>query len=217
MPTLTEPGTTTATSMSVYLTFHNAAAAIDFYKRAFGAEETMRISDVSGKIGHAEIRIAGSTIMLSDEYPAYGALSPKTLGGSPARIHLHVPDVDGLARQAVEAGAKIVRPIQDQFYGDRTGQLQDPFGYTWTVATVKEVLPTDEIQRRLHELERAEQGKQARRGTGIRKGFRTLTPYIIVQDAPALIEVTKQVFGAEQTFRAVGTAGGVHAEVRLGD
>jgi PhnB protein len=201
----------------MYLVFHNAAAAIDFYKRAFGAEEKMRLSDASGKIGHAEITIGGSTIMLSDEYPAYGALSPKTLGGSPAKIHLHVPDVDTLARQAVEAGAKIVRPIEDQFYGDRSGQLQDPFGYTWIVATVKQVLASDEIQRRLDELESAERGKKGRRGTGTREGFRTLTPYIVVQNAPALIEFTKQVFGAEQTFRAIGSAGGVHAEVRLGD
>jgi PhnB protein len=215
MPSVAEPAVAATTSLAIYLAVHNAAAAIDFYKRAFGAEEKMRLSDAGGKIGHAEIAIAGSTIMLSDEFPSYGAVSPKTLGGSPAKIHLYVPDVDAFARQAVSAGATMVRPIEDQFYGDRSGQLGDPFGYIWIVSTHKHDVSEQEIQRRFDEMAATEQ--KSKRGNPIREGFRALTPYIVVQDAPGLIDFVTQVFGAEQTFRSTGSAGGVHAEVRIGD
>jgi PhnB protein len=215
MPSAADPTVATTTSMAIYLAFHNAAAAIDFYKRAFGAEEKMRLADAGGKIGHAEIRIAGSTIMLSDEFPNYGAVSPKTLGGSPAKIHLYVPDVDAFTRRAVSAGAMVVRPIEDQFYGDRSGQVADPFGYTWIVSTRTQDMSEQEIQRRFDEMAATE--RKSKRANPIREGFHTLTPYIVVQDASGLIDFVSQVFGAEQTFRSTGSAGGVHAEVRIGD
>jgi len=215
MPSVAEPTVAATTSMAIYLAVHNAAAALDFYKRAFAAEEKMRLADAGGKIGHAEITIAGSTIMLSDEFPTYGSVSPKTLGGSPAKIHLYVPDVDSFARRAVSAGAMVVRPIEDQFYGDRSGQLGDPFGYTWIVSTRQQDLSEQEIQRRFDEMALTQ--RTSTRANAIRQGFHTLTPYIVVQDAPGLIDFLTQVFGAEQTFRTTGSAGGVHAEVRLGD
>ena len=215
MPSVAEPTVAATTSMAIYLAVHNAAAALDFYKRAFAAEEKMRLADAGGKIGHAEITIAGSTIMLSDEFPTYGSLSPKTLGGSPAKIHLYVPDVDSFARRAVSAGAMVVRPIEDQFYGDRSGQLGDPFGYTWIVSTRQQDLSEQEIQRRFDEMALTQ--RTSTRANPIREGFHTLTPYIVVQDVPGLIDFLTQVFGAEQTFRTTGSAGGVHAEVRLGD
>lgn len=131
-----------------YLTIKNAARAIDFYKQAFGATETMRMSDPSGKVGHAEIRIGNSPIMLSDEYPDMGALSPESIGGSPVMIHLYVEDVDALANQAVAAGATLLTPVADQFYGDRGGKLADPFGHVWWIATHKEDVAPDELRKR---------------------------------------------------------------------
>ncbi len=135
-----------------YLCFKNAARAIDFYKKAFAATETWRLMQPDGRIGHAEIRIGNSPIMLSDEFPEYGTVSAETLGGSPVRLRLYVEDVDGFARQAVAAGAKVLRPVADQFYGDRSGQFADPFGYIWTISTRKEVVSMDEIQRRFDEM-----------------------------------------------------------------
>lgn len=131
-----------------YLCVKGAAEAIDFYKRAFGATETMRMPAPDGKIGHAEIRIGEANIMLSDEYPEMNVLSPTTIGGSPVTIMIYVEDVDALAKQAVAAGAKIIRPVEDQFYGDRGGKLQDPFGHTWWLATHKEDVPPEEMQKR---------------------------------------------------------------------
>jgi PhnB protein len=131
-----------------YLTVKNAASAIDFYKRAFGATETMRMEDPTGKVGHAEIKIGNSPIMLSDEYPEMGARSPESIGGSPVMIHLYVEDVDTLASQAVAAGATVVTPVADQFYGDRGGKLADPFGHIWWIATHKEDVAPDEMRKR---------------------------------------------------------------------
>jgi PhnB protein len=131
-----------------YLTIKNAAGAIDFYKRAFDATETMRMTDPSGRIGHAEIKIGNSPIMLSDEFPDMGARSPESIGGSPIMIHLYVEDVDKLAKQAVAAGAKLLTPVADQFYGDRGGKLADPFGHIWWIATHKEDVAPDELRKR---------------------------------------------------------------------
>jgi len=131
-----------------YLVIKGAAAAIDFYKNVFGAKELMRMPDPSGKIGHAEIEIGNSKIMLADEHPDMGYRSPQSLGGSPVGIHLYVPDVDSTVEKAVAAGAKLVRPIQDQFYGDRSGQVIDPFGHVWSIGTHKEDVPDDELQKR---------------------------------------------------------------------
>lgn len=131
-----------------YLCVRNAAAAIEFYKTAFGATESMRIGDPAGKIGHAEIRIGSAPIMLSDEFPEMGVVSPQTLGGSPVGIHLYVEDVDALAGRAVAAGAKVLRPVEDQFYGDRAGKLEDPFGHAWWLSTRKEDMSPEEMKKR---------------------------------------------------------------------
>ena len=135
-------------SVTPYLIFSGASDAIAFYKRALGAEEVMRMADPGGRIHHAEIKIGDSRIMMADEHPELQALSPKTVGGSPVSIHLYVADVDGAVERAVAAGAKLVRPVADQFYGDRVGGIEDPFGYRWFIATHKEDLTMDEIHRR---------------------------------------------------------------------
>jgi PhnB protein len=135
-------------SVTPYLILSGARDAIAFYQKALGAEEVMRMADPGGKVHHAEIRIGDSRIMLADEHPEIQALSPKTIGGSPVSIHLYVEDVDAAVERAVEAGAKLIRPVADQFYGDRTGGVEDPFGYRWFIATHKEDLTTDEIRRR---------------------------------------------------------------------
>jgi PhnB protein len=131
-----------------YLAIKGAADAIEFYKTAFGATETMRLSGPDGRVGHAELKIGKANIMLADEYPEMGFLSPRTLGGSPVTIHIYVEDVDALAAQAEASGAKVRRPVADQFYGDRAGQLEDPFGHVWHFATHKEDVSNEEMQRR---------------------------------------------------------------------
>jgi PhnB protein len=125
-----------------------AAKAIEFYKRVFGAVEVMRLSGSDGKVAHAEIRIGDSMLMLADESPEWGNRSPETLGGTPVFIALYLPDVDAVAARAVEAGAKILIPVADQFYGDRMGRLADPFGHIWLVATHKEDVSAEEMQKR---------------------------------------------------------------------
>ncbi len=141
-----------------YLHVQGAAAAIDFYKRAFGATETMRLDGPDGKVGHAEIRIDGSVVMLADEHPRMGAVSPKTLGGAGASFLFYVPDVDARFERAVAAGAKVLRPLKDQFYGDRSGTLEDPFGHVWTIATHKEDLTTEEMARRAEAFTKQQPG-----------------------------------------------------------
>jgi PhnB protein len=131
-----------------YLTVKNAAAAIDFYKQAFGATELVRMAAPDGKIGHAEIKIGDAMLMLSDEYPEMNVLSPETIGGSPVVIHLYVENVDVTAGQAIAAGAKVVRPVEDQFYGDRAGKFTDPFGHHWWLATHKEDVAPEEMKKR---------------------------------------------------------------------
>src|SRR5271155_1740398 len=139
---------------TAYLIVKGAARAIEFYKQAFGATEIMRLHGPGENIGHAEIRIGNTAIMLSDEFPDYGAISPETLGGSPVKIHLSVDDVDAVAARAVAAGAKVLHPVQDQFYGERSGQFADPFGYTWMISTQTEQLTAEEIERRFAALHR---------------------------------------------------------------
>ena len=135
-------------TVTPYLILSAASDAIAFYKKALGAEEVMRLGDPGGKVHHAEIKIGDSRIMLADEHPEIQALSPRTVGGSPVSIHLYVTDVDGAVERAVAAGAKLVRPVADQFYGDRVGGIEDPFGYRWFIATHKEDLTVEEIRRR---------------------------------------------------------------------
>ena len=141
-------------NLSPYLCCKDASRAIDFYQKALGAKEIMRLAEPGGRIGHAELEIAGATIMLVDEYPDYGVLSPTSIGGTPVRLHLYVDDVDGFVARAVAAGAKITRPVEDQFYGDRSGQIEDPSGHVWFVATRKEQVSADEIRRRFDALMR---------------------------------------------------------------
>jgi PhnB protein len=135
-------------SVTPYLIVKDAARALEFYKKAFGAKETMRMAGPGGKIGHAEIRIGNSAVMLADEFPQMGASSPQTLGGSPVGLMIYVEDVDSRFNQAVAAGATVERPLKDQFYGDRSGTLVDPFGHKWTIATHKEDVSPEEMQRR---------------------------------------------------------------------
>ena len=135
-------------TVTPYRILSGASDAIAFYEKALGAEEVMRLADPGGKVHHAEISIGDSRIMLADEHPEIQALSPKTVGGSPVSIHLYVEDVDAAVERAVAAGAKLVRPVADQFYGDRVGGIEDPFGYRWSIATHQEDLTMDEIRRR---------------------------------------------------------------------
>lgn len=134
-----------------YLILGDAGKAIEFYKRAFGATELLRVPAPGGKVGHAEIKIGDSTIMLADEFPDMGHKGPVSLGGTPVSIMLYVKDVDATCAQAVSAGGKITKPVQDQFYGDRSGTLTDPFGHVWHIATHVEDVPPDELERRAKE------------------------------------------------------------------
>jgi PhnB protein len=145
-----------------YLILKGGTAALDFYKRAFGAEEICRCPMPDGRLGHAEIQIGDSRIMLADEFPEMGAKGPQTLGGTPVGICLYVQDVDSVFARAVSAGAKSLRPVQDQFYGDRSGTVTDPFGHQWTVATHVEDIPAAEIQRRMDEMASKMGGKQGK-------------------------------------------------------
>ncbi|MFN0138797.1 MAG: VOC family protein [Pyrinomonadaceae bacterium] len=129
-----------------YLICKNAEAAIDFYKRAFGAEELFRIGG-GGMIGHAEIKISNAIIMLADEFPPM-AQSPETIGGSPVSLYIYVEDVDAFAAKAVEEGLEVLKPVADQFYGDRSGHFKDPFGHLWGFATHKEDLTSEELNER---------------------------------------------------------------------
>ena len=135
-------------SVTPYLIFNGASDAIAFYKKALGAKEIMRMDAPGGRVGHAELQIGDSRIMLADEHPELQALSPKTIGGSPVTLHLYVENVDAAVERAIAAGATLVRPVADQFYGDRTGGIEDPFGYRWFIATHKEDLTMEEIRRR---------------------------------------------------------------------
>ncbi len=135
-------------SVTPYLIIDGAAAAIDYYKTAFGATELFRMEH-EGKIGHAEIKIGDSPIMLADEHPELNHVGPKTLGGTPVGIMIYVDDVDTIFKQALAAGGVEFKPLQDQFYGDRSGTLTDPFGHLWTVATHKEDVSPEEMDRRM--------------------------------------------------------------------
>jgi PhnB protein len=138
-------------TVTAYLMVDDAARALDFYRDAFGAEELFRLP-MGDKIGHAEIMIGDTHLMLADEFPDMGARSPQSIGGSPASILLYVEDVDATFKRAVAAGAKVQRAIEDKFYGDRSGSVDDPFGYTWHIATRKEDLSAEEVQKRAQAL-----------------------------------------------------------------
>ena len=139
-------------TVTPYLVLDDAAKAIEFYQKAFAAKEGVRLDMPGGKIGHAELEIGDSKIMLADEFPEMDALSPKTVGGTPVMIALYVEDVDATVDLAVSCGATITRPIQDQFYGDRSGTIADPFGHKWTIATHIEDVSDEEMKKRANDL-----------------------------------------------------------------
>jgi PhnB protein len=139
-------------TVAPYLAIKDGVRALEFYKKAFGATETYKLMLPDGRLGHAEMRLGDSMIMLSDEFPEYGGKAPQTLGGSPVSIHLYVEDVDAFFNKALAAGAKERKPVKDQFYGDRSGQLEDPFGHLWWVATHKEDVAPDEMQKRVQAM-----------------------------------------------------------------
>jgi uncharacterized glyoxalase superfamily protein PhnB len=135
-----------------YLRLQGAAEAIEFYRKAFGATELLRLTEPGGRIGHAEIKVGGTVLMLSDEYPEHGIRGPATLGGTTFAMHLHCSNVDALIERALQAGATLVRPAEDQFYGERSGMIRDPFGHEWLLGHSIEQVSPDEMQRRYAEL-----------------------------------------------------------------
>lgn len=140
-------------ALSPYLAVKGAAEALDFYTRAFDAEEQFRLEDPeSGKIGHSEMHIGPNVVMITDEYPDYGAVSPDSLGGTPVSLHLYVDDVDKVFAKALAEGATELRPVKDEFYGDRTGTLMDPFGHTWMLASRRETVSPEEMQTRWQQM-----------------------------------------------------------------
>src|SRR5438067_3194960 len=213
MATARQPIAAVRTFASPRLSYKSAAKAIEFYEKAFGAKESWRFETESG-IGHAEIMIGDTVVKLSEEWPEGGRYSAETLGQSPVSMTINVPDVDAFVEHAVAAGAKLTRPITDQFYGHRDGTLLDPFGYAWNVYTVKEEMSVEEMHRRFREVMPPRKKSAV---PPVPKGYRTLTPYIVAQDAAALIDFVKKTFDAEETFRTIGLAGGIHTEVRIGD
>ena len=138
-------------SVTPYLIVDGAAEAIRFYEQAFGATEVLRLP-MGDKIGHAEVKIGDSYVMLSDEWPDYGKLGPKSRGGSTAGLMIYLEDVDAAFERAVAAGGAVERPVEDQFYGDRSGTITDPFGHSWTLSTHVEDVPEDELHRRMAEF-----------------------------------------------------------------
>ena len=134
-----------------YLHVSGAEAAIEFYKRVLGAEERMRMPAPEGKIGHAELTIGDAVIMLADEFPEMNVRGPKSVGGTPVTLHVYVDDVDATFEAALDAGATSIRPVENQFYGDRTEQFEDPFGHHWSVATHVEDVPPEEMEKRMTE------------------------------------------------------------------
>ena len=214
MATMTETAASARIVASPRMTFKDVAKAIEFYKNAFGAKETFRF-EVGAGIAHAEIMIGDSVVMLAEEWPEGGRYSPETTGNSPVAMTIQVPDVDAFAERAIAAGAKLQRPIADQFYGRRDANLLDPFGYPWSVFTVKEEMPVEEMRRRFRAM-MPEKKKPV--VDPVPKGYTTLTTYLVAQDADGLIQFMTKAFGAEETFRSgPGSEGGLHCEVRIGD
>ena len=141
-----------------YLVVDGAADAIDFYTSVFGATERMRMAGEGGKVGHAELGIGDSVVMLADEHPEADARGPRSVGGTPVTLHVYVEDADGVFERAIEAGAKSLRPVETQFYGDRLGSFEDPFGHQWSVATHVEDVPPEEMSKRAAEAQAATGG-----------------------------------------------------------
>jgi PhnB protein len=149
---MVQPVPTGYAGVTPYLIIRGAARALEFYKKAFGATELMRFPAPGGKIGHAEIKIGEGVVMLADESPEMGHTSPQTIGGTPVSLMFYVPDVDALFAKALAAGGVVKQPLKDQFYGDRSGTITDPFGHVWTIATHVEDVSAEEMQRRMAAL-----------------------------------------------------------------
>jgi PhnB protein len=218
MSTIAEPVRGVRTTASPRIAFRDPARAIEFYKQAMGATEKFRF-EVGGQIAHAEIVIGDSTINLAGEWPEGGRFSAETLGQSPISLMVEVPSADAFAERAVAAGMKIIRPLKDQFYGRRDVTLEDPFGYQWTAVMVKEELSVEEMHRRMKAMMEGPEGGQMKGPavSPVPAGYHTVTPYLVATDANAVVDFVKKTFGGEETFRAVGSAGGYHCEVRVED
>jgi len=217
-----EPIKAVRITASPRLAFRDPAKAIEFYQRALGAKETFRFQ-IGESIPHAELMIGDSPFNVTGEWPEGGRFSAETLGHSPISISIQVPDVDAFAEHAVAAGMKLVREPKDQFYGHRDATLEDPFGYTWAVYTVKEEMPVEEMHRRMGKMtagpeggQMPAQGSQAK-VPPVPRGFRMVTPYLVAENGPALLDFAVQGLGAEEIMRAETPMGGVHGEVRIGD
>lgn len=210
--TMTAETTRVGQSVTAQLSVVDSQKAIDFYTRAFGARELSRF-EAGGRIAHAELQIGSSVLALSDEAVEWDFPSATRLGGSPVVMQILVDDPDGVVARAVKEGARLLSPVEDQFYGDRSGRVADPFGYIWRVATRKEHVSMEEMHRRLAALEGPRPPAQVFK----REGFSTVTPYLVVNDVPGLIDFTARVFGATESLRMTGTGGGLHAEVQIGD
>src|SRR5215469_8298931 len=223
MSTVAEPVRAVRVTASPRLAFRDPAKAIEFYERALGAKEKFRFQ-IGDSIPHAELTIGESSIDVTGEWPEGGRFSAETLGHSPISISIQVPDVDRFAEHAVAEGMKMVREPKDQFYGHRDATLEDPFGYSWAVFTVKEEMSVEEMHRRMRGLSEGPEGGKVEASTATEKrpgpvppGYHTVTPYLVAQDADTVINFVKKTFGGEEIFRAVGSAGGYHCEVRVED
>ena len=216
MTTATLSDTATRTFAAPRIAFKDVAKAMEFYKNAFGAKETFRF-ELGGSIPHAEMTIGDTVIFFTGEWPEGNRFSAETLGNSPIMMSIQVPDVDAFVEHAVEAGATLLMPPTNQFYGSRDANLADPFGYKWSVSTVIEEMSVEEMHRRFNAATPEQRKPETPRVPPVPQGYRTLTPYIVAQDAAALIEFLKETFAAEETFRAVGGVGGIHCEMKLGD
>jgi PhnB protein len=208
-------------SANACLVVRDAARAIEFYKEAFDAIQLTRLNDPGGNLIHAQIKIGDSPIDIAPEQGDYNR-SPHSLGGSAVPIELYVQDVDAVAKRAIAAGAKVIFPVADQFYGDRSGRLQDPFGHMWIVSTHKEDLTSEEISRRaevwMNEMHTAAARKKpAAQPAGAPEGYHSITPYLQVEGAQRLIEFLKQAFGAEEIFRVPRGDQIAHAQLKIED
>ena len=198
----------------------DAPRAIEFYKEAFGATELMRLDDPSGNIIHAQIKIGDSPIDIAPEQGKYNR-SPQSLGGSTVPIGLYVEDVDAFAERAIAAGAKVIFPIDDWFYGDRSGRLEDPFGHMWIVSTHKEDVTAAEMTRRAEEwmkaMPSAPEEKPVVEVAGAPEGYHSITPYLVVNGASRLIEFLTNAFGAAEIFRVPRGDEIAHAQLKIED
>jgi PhnB protein len=208
-------------SANACLVVHDAPRAIEFYKEAFGATELTRLNDPGGNLIHAQIQIGDSPIDIAPEQGDYNR-SPHALGGSAVPIGLYVEDVDALAKRAIAAGAKVIFPVADQFYGDRSGRLLDPFGHIWIVSTHKEDLTPAELSQRsgawLNDMRIVASRKEpAAQPAGAPEGYHTITPYLQVKGAQHFIEFLKDAFGAEEIFRVPRGDQIGHAQLKIED